>query len=178
MFFQYVFGSEPEEFILLFIYIFFGIAFVEETVKWFCCYIVGFNNKAFDKAYDMIIYAVFATLGFAFIEDILYIITSETALAVAIMRAIISIPAHACFAIIMGYFLGLVRYYANIKDRPKEVLYTLVSILLPTLVHAIFDTLLFAGNLISIALFFAFVIIVNILCFTNAHRLYKRNIDV
>lgn len=178
LFFQYVFGSEPEDFILLFIYIFFGIAFVEETVKWFCCYIVGFNNKAFDKAYDMIIYAVFATLGFAFIEDILYIITSETALAVAIMRAIISIPAHACFAIIMGYFLGLVRYYANIKDRPKEVLYTLVSILLPTLVHAIFDTLLFAGNLISIALFFAFVIIVNILCFTNAHKLYKRNIDV
>ena len=49
LFFQYVFGSEPEDFILLFIYIFFGIAFVEETVKWFCCYIVGFNNKAFDN---------------------------------------------------------------------------------------------------------------------------------
>ena len=94
------------------------------------------------------------------------------------MRAVISVPAHACFAIIMGYFLGLVRYYANIKDRAKEVLYTLISLLLPTLVHTIFDTLLFAGNILSVAIFFIFVIVVNILCFTNAHKLYKKNIDV
>ncbi len=177
-FFMYVFGEEPKEFIVLFIYIFFGIAFIEEVVKWFCCYFVGFNNKAFDKAYDMIIYAVFAALGFAFLEDLLYIFTSEGALAVAIMRAIISIPAHACFSIIMGYFLGLVRYYANIKDRYKEVLYTLLSILIPSLIHAIFDTLLMAGNALCIFLFFAFTITINIVCFTNAHKLYKRNIDV
>lgn len=178
LFFAYVVGDEPKDFILIFIYLFFGVAFIEEVVKWFCCYFVGFNNKAFDKAYDMIIYAVFASLGFAFVEDVLYIFTSEGALSVAIMRAVISIPAHACFSIIMGYFLGLVRYYANIKDRGKEVLYTLFSILLPSLIHAIFDTLLMVGNLLCVFLFFVFAITINILCFTSAHKLYKRNIDV
>ena len=162
----------------IFIYSFFGIAFIEEVVKWLCTYLVGFNNKAFDKAYDMIIYAVFTSLGFAFVEDILYIFANEAALATAIMRAVISIPGHACFAIIMGYFLGLVRYYANIKDRAREVLYTLFSILIPSIIHAIFDALLMTENDLYILLFFAFVITINILCFTNAHKLYKRNIDV
>lgn len=178
LFFQYIFGDEPTGFISILIYVFFGIAFIEEVVKWFNCYFVGFNNKAFDKAYDMIIYAVFASLGFAFIEDILYIFTSSGALATGIMRAVISVPAHACFAIIMGYFLGYVRYYANIKDRSREVLYTLLSILLPSLIHAIFDALLITGNLLTVAIFFLFVISINLLCFTNAHKLYKRNIDV
>ena len=164
--------------ISIFIYVFFGVAFIEEVVKWIGTYLVGFNNKAFDKAYDMIIYAVFTSLGFAFIEDILYIFTQEAALATAIMRAVISIPGHACFAIIMGYFLGLVRYYANIKDRGKEVLYTLFSILIPSIVHAIFDGLLMLDNPIFLFVFFVFIIAVNILCFTNAHKLYKRNIDV
>lgn len=178
LFFASIFEEEPKEFMLLLIHVFFGIAFIEETVKWICCYSVGFNNKAFDKAYDMIIYAVFASLGFAFLEDVLYIFTSTEALSVAIMRAIISIPAHACFAIIMGYFLGIVRYYANHKKIPQEILYTLISILLPSLVHAIFDTLLMASNTLCIMIFFIFVIAVNILCFTNAHKLYKKNIDV
>ena len=163
------------------IYVFFGVGFIEEVVKWIATYLVGFNNKAFDKAYDMIIYAVFTSLGFAFIEDLLYIFVLNSGtdqLATAILRAVISIPGHACFAIIMGYFLGLVRYYANKKDRGKEVLFTLFSILIPSIIHAIFDALIMMNNTLYICLFFVFVISINIFCFTNAHTMYKKNIDV
>jgi RsiW-degrading membrane proteinase PrsW (M82 family) len=180
-FFALIVGQEPNtnsSLLGIFIYYFFGVAFIEEVVKWIACYLVGFNNKAFDKAYDMIIYAVFTSLGFAFLEDVLYLLASENFLATAILRAVISIPGHACFAIIMGYFLSLVRYYANIKDRAREVLYTLLSILVPTTIHAIFDSLLTKENMIYTMIFFIFVISVNLLCFTNAHRLYKKNIDV
>ena len=181
LFFAGIVGIEPtndSSLGAIFIYTFFGIAFIEEVVKWIATYLVGFNNKAFDKAYDMIIYAVFTSLGFAFLEDVLYIVGSEHAIATAVMRAVISIPGHACFAIIMGYFLSIVRFYSNAKNRGKEVLFTLLSILIPTAIHAIFDTLLVKENMIYTMIFFIFVIAVNILCFTNAHKLYKKNIDV
>jgi len=181
VFFSGIIGFEPTtdtNIIATFIHTFFGVAFIEEVVKWVSCYLVGFNNKAFDKAYDMIIYAVFTALGFAFLEDILYIFGSENAIAVAVMRAVISIPGHACFAIIMGYYLSLVRYYANFKNRGKEILYTLFSILIPSFIHAIFDTLLIKENFIYTLLFFVFIIAVNLLCFMNANKLYKKNIDV
>ena len=54
----------------LFFNIFISIALVEEGAKWIVTRHVGFSNKEFDEIYDIIVYAVFASLGFACIENI------------------------------------------------------------------------------------------------------------
>ena len=56
------------------------------------------------KAKNIIVYAVFSSLGFACIENILYVLSGGV--GIAILRAILSVPGHMCFGVIMGYFLS------------------------------------------------------------------------
>lgn len=128
-------------FILLFINIFVGVALVEEGFKWIVTKKVGFDDKEFDEIYDIIVYSVFASLGFACIENILYVF--QYGFGNAIMRALTSIPGHTCFAVVMGYFFSKAKV-ASINNN--ESLFTknmILSILAPAFVHAMYDTLIF-----------------------------------
>ena len=62
------------------------------------------REKNFNEKLDGIIYSVFLSLGFATVENIIYILFEDptSVFQVSIIRAIISIPAHMMFAIIMG----------------------------------------------------------------------------
>ena len=57
------------------IYIFIGVALVEEGCKWIFAKAIGFNNKNFDQPYDIIVYTTFISLGFAALENILYVMS-------------------------------------------------------------------------------------------------------
>ena len=69
------------------------IAVIEELSKYIVISIMCFKNKYFKNPYDAIMYAVCISLGFAFVENIMYI--NNFGISVAISRAIFSIPAHA-----------------------------------------------------------------------------------
>ena len=71
--------------------------------------IVIWRNKNFNEPFDGIVYACFIGLGFAGIENIMYVFGNDTvggALTTGVMRALLSVPGHFLFAVIMGYFLG------------------------------------------------------------------------
>lgn len=72
---------------------FIGVALVEELYKALFVYKKGYNNKAFNYMYDGIVYAVFTSLGFATLENILYVL--EYGQSAALLRALVSVPAHA-----------------------------------------------------------------------------------
>ena len=91
------------DYISLFVKVFFGIALIEEFCKWCFVALLGYRSKYFDETYDIIIYAVFVSLGFACFENILYVM--QDGYTSAIIRALISVPGHMCFAISMGYYL-------------------------------------------------------------------------
>ena len=61
----------------LFIYVFLFVALIEEGSKFLMTYILGYNNKEFDEVYDMIVYASFVSLGFAFYENLIYIFLNK-----------------------------------------------------------------------------------------------------
>lgn len=111
-----VFGTEliGDSFIGLFIYAFFRVALLEELCKWLMLYLRGYNSKEFDESYDIIVYSVFVSLGFAFLENILFIIFSGRVETV-LLRAILSVPGHACFGIFMGYFLSISKRISSKK---------------------------------------------------------------
>ena len=60
------------DFLNILLYSFIGIALLEEICKWIMVYFRGYKHKEFEETYDIIIYSIFVSLGFAF-GEIVYI---------------------------------------------------------------------------------------------------------
>ena len=153
----------------LFISIYIGVALVEEFSKWIMVYLMSYHEKEFDEMYDMIVYSTFVSLGFACIENILYVMTNGV--YVGLLRAILSVPAHAFFGVFMGYYLGLAKiasYNDNIKLEKKN---KYLSIIVPMLLHGTFDYLLSLESIIYLLLFLVFVILLYIYAIKKIARI-------
>lgn len=159
------------DFLSIFINVFISVALVEEGFKWFVTKLVGYDNKEFDEIYDIIVYAVFASLGFACIENILYVFSSGV--STAIMRAIFSIPGHTCFAVVMGYFFTKAKIASINNHHGLYVRNLILSIICPTVVHTIYDALLFYSSDMSFIIFIIFDVIMVITCFIIVGRTSK-----
>ncbi len=79
----------------------------EEVSKWIVLYWLVMKSDHFDEHYDGIQYAVFVSLGFALVENVLYVF--EGGLTVAFFRGVLAVPGHGFFAVLMGYFLSQAR---------------------------------------------------------------------
>lgn len=138
----------------LFIYMFCGVALVEEGMKYFFLKKYLFNRPEFNEPLDGIVYAVMVSLGFATVENISYVIgAQEQGTNVAILRMFSAIPLHASCGVIMGYFVGMAKFN---KENYNSLL--LKGVLIATLVHAIYNYFLFLGQgqiLSFVALFVA-----------------------
>lgn len=166
-----IFSADPETLNLLelVIQIFIGVALIEEVSKWLLTYIISYNHKEFEEIYDMIVYCAFVALGFAFFENVLYVF--DGGIGVGIARALLAVPGHACDGIFMGYYLGLAKQseiFGNKKLKFKNII---LSILVPTIMHGIYDYCLYAGYLIFLLIFIIFVILVYIFSVKKIKRM-------
>ena len=84
------------------------VATVEELSKFFGVRMWIYHHKEFDEPFDGIVYCVMAALGFAAVENVMYVM--QGGLQVALVRAIFAIPAHAIMGVFIGYFLGLQKH--------------------------------------------------------------------
>ena len=89
------------------------------------------RNHAFDEPMDGIVYGVTASLGFATIESMMFI--SRVGWEAAISRALTAVPAHACFGVVMGYFVSQAHF--NLKKKLSIWFGLLAAIFL----HALYD---------------------------------------
>ena len=156
------------------LYAFVGIALIEEFSKWVFIYSIAWKNKEFNHVYDAIVYCVFVSLGFATFENLLYVLSSESiasAFSVAFGRMIFSVPGHAFFGVLMGYYLGLAKLtsFNGIKDKSKK--YLMLSIILPTICHFLFDYLLMINLEYSFLLFVVFVVVMFSAALSKVKRL-------
>ena len=83
---------------------FFVAALPEESLKLFALWMVLRKNPYFDEHYDAIVYAVCVGLGFAALENYMYVVDDADWLTTGIFRALLSVPAHYAFAVLMGYY--------------------------------------------------------------------------
>ena len=90
---------------------YFLVALPEEICKFFMLFWYAYQKKEFDEPFDGIVYAVMVGMGFATVENISYV--SEYGMMTGIMRMFLAVPAHASFAILMGYFMGKARFSAK-----------------------------------------------------------------
>ena len=152
------------------------VGLVEEGCKWFFTKKFGYDNKEFDEIYDIIVYSVFVSLGFACIENIFYVL--QNGLGNAILRAIISIPGHTMFAVFMGYFFAKAKVSSINNNEQLNKKNMIFSILVPTVVHTLFDTFLMCGG-IYLAIFLFFDITMVVIGFITVDKVSKvqRNVS-
>ena len=112
--------------------------FPEELCKFIILFLFFWKNKNFNEHMDGIVYATFVSLGFACIENILYVFSNG--FGTGVMRAIISVPGHFLFGVLMGYFFSLAKF-----SKEKSSL-LLLSYLVPACAHGLFDWLLMATD--------------------------------
>lgn len=126
-------------------------AFTEEVFKFLALYLLVWKSPSFNEKFDGIVYAVFVSLGFAAVENVLYVM--EGGLQTAMIRAITAVPAHAIFGISMGYYLGIAHMYKELR-KP----YLRKAILVPILLHGVYDFILMVEIDWLLLLFIPFVI--------------------
>lgn len=153
----------------LIIYMFIGVALIEECCKWIIVYKFSYNDKNFDEIYDMIVYSVFVALGFAFFENLLYVYLGG--ISTGIVRALSAVPGHAFYGVFMGYYLGLAKQ-SNINNRKDlNTKYIILSILVPIILHGIYDYCLSSGKVIFIIIFLIFIILLYVYAIKKIKRM-------
>lgn len=127
-------------------------AFSEELFKWLVFMLLIWRNKNFNEKMDGIVYAVFISLGFAAVENLLYVFGAEDGHSVGLVRAITAVPAHALFGIAMGFHFGLARFSKSGGGN------LMASLLVPIILHGIYDFLLMAEKPFLLLVFVVYVV--------------------
>ena len=130
----------------LFVEIFVYVAVVEELIKFGAVRIKAYRSPHFNEVMDGIVYAVAAGLGFATVENIAYVL--QAGLSVAIFRAFLSVPGHAVWAGIMGFYLGIAKCRTVSKNRAHLEIVKGVGIAI--VLHGIYDTFVLSENVLAV----------------------------
>ena len=117
---------------------FFIVAMIEELGKFVGMIILTWNNKNFDHSYDGVIYGVCSSLGFATLENILYVF--QGGIGLGILRAVTAIPLHCSCGVVMGYFYSKARENANNGEGAAGNM--LISYLSAMGIHGLYDFVL------------------------------------
>jgi len=118
-----------------FIKAFIVVALVEEFSKYLIVRFVAQRNKAFNEPFDGIVYAVMVSMGFAALENVLYVF--QYGVENGFLRAFTAVPAHATFGILMGYFMGKAKF------SNKRIQLNMTGLLVATVFHGAYDFFLF-----------------------------------
>lgn len=123
---------------------FFIIALTEEVAKYFIVKSTIFNSYALDEPLDVMLYMVVAALGFAALENILYLFSPfydaplstvvGITITISFIRFIGATFLHTLCSALLGYFV--VKSFFDAKKRLK---FTVIGISLAVLLHGLYD---------------------------------------
>lgn len=128
LFFQSTLGSALKAYLM--------VALPEEVCKYFMLKKYAYQQPEYDEPFDGIVYAVMVGMGFATVENIIYVY--EYGVATGVVRMFLAVPAHATFAIIMGYFMGKAKF-----SQKRETYLLLAGLFWAVAFHGSYDFFLF-----------------------------------
>lgn len=145
----------------------------EELCKFFFLRRLTWRCPEFNYRFDGIVYAVFVTLGFAALENVMYLFGYGPDVLVA--RGLLSIPGHATFGVFMGFYYTqgkLADVYGEVGRRRK---YLWLALLMPAVLHGFFDFCLMSEDSTLSMVFFLFVIVLDVICVKLVRRESQRD---
>jgi len=122
---------------------FFVASAVEEGLKWVLFTATILRWREFDEDMDGLVYGATMALGLAAVENLHYVLVCHgrpgcNALALALLRGVFSVPAHALFGASMGYFLGRAKFA---RHHWRYAYLVPASLLVPWVFHGLYDHL-------------------------------------
>ena len=165
---------------------FIGVALVEELGKFAFLYFATKNNKNFNSLFDGIIYSVFVSLGFAALENVLYVFNGG--LQVALLRAFLSVPGHMFFGVLMGYYYSLWHVTEKAKLWEKKFKdegvipqhrsisskgHMTMCLLMPILAHGAYDFCCSIGSGLMTLVFIILEVFLYVHCFGKINKISK-----
>ncbi|MCR5687233.1 MAG: PrsW family intramembrane metalloprotease [Lachnospiraceae bacterium] len=147
------------------------VAVAEEAGKYFVLKRASWKDPAFNYTFDGVVYAVTVSLGFATLENILYLF--EGGIGTAVVRALFSVPGHAIDAVYMGYYYGLAKYAAAFKDMGLMKKNLKKAFFVPVILHGFYDFCLSTEYGIFILIFLVFEVVITVLAAKKFLRLSK-----
>lgn len=128
-------------------------------------------NPVFNEKLDGIVYCVMAALGFATIENIMYVVFRFSDIeSIGLYRAILSVPAHMLFAVTMGYYLSLAKF--SLTPVEQQYFYK-KSLTVPVILHGTYDFILMSGIELLMLFFIPFVIFMWVVNLKKLNVYYK-----
>lgn len=174
---------ETDTFLYILIDNFILTALAEEGFKYVMLKSRTWRAPQFNCKFDGVVYAVYVSLGFAAFENILYCI--DGGVSDAVLRMFTSVPSHACDAVYMGYFYSQAKQASLLENKKAERKNKRLALWIPVLLHGIYDCLICmdeeivgeAVSIISILLWFGFVIATFVISFVIVNILSKTDAD-
>ncbi|MBX2897467.1 MAG: PrsW family intramembrane metalloprotease [Cyclobacteriaceae bacterium] len=141
------------------------VALVEEFSKFIFVRGILYKNSHFNEPFDGIVYSVMVSMGFATLENVLYAFNGG--MGTAIMRMFTAVPAHATFAVLMGFYLGKAKF------EHKKSYYAFHALGVATLFHGAYDYCLFVSWVPGIVLGALLSLVVGIWLSKKAIRIHQ-----
>lgn len=140
-----------------------GVGVIKEGCKFILLRRRTWEDANFNFRYDGIVYAVFVSLGFAAFENILYVF--QYGLEIAPSRALLAVPAHFGFAVVMGMFYGRAKVCQVYGDDGGTDANLRFGYLLAVGLHAFYDAAAMIETSVSILIFLTFVVVMYIVIY-------------
>ena len=137
IFFQSYFidWENPQSLYATSLFAFLGVALTEELSKFILFRRFVYPQKDFNEPIDGIVYGVMVGLGFATLENVMYVFNAEqNGFSTALGRAFTAVPAHAAFGVLMGAYVGLAKFFPE-----KATVYTIIGVGLAVFFHGAYD---------------------------------------
>ncbi len=119
----------------------------EETVKIAIMAAIALRARDFDEPMDGVVYGTAVGLGFAAVENLLYLVGAGTGWEVmAVTRGILSVPFHGALGAIAGAYIARARFggVLGAHGRWRRPRLFVSAWLIPVVLHSVFDASLFS----------------------------------
>lgn len=133
------------------------VACSEELCKIAPVRLAAWKSPAFDYRFDAVVYTVSSALGFAAIENILYVVQSD--LRTAVSRAVLSVPGHFFFAVAMGLLLSRAKQAEKHGRGRRRTVLCALAVLVPAALHGFWDLCLSIRRGWAVIAFYCFVLV-------------------
>ena len=164
-------GLDPYSVIYLLIENFLVVALAEEGSKRVLLKLGSWNNPAFNYVFDGVVYAVCVSLGFAGLENVLYI--GGFGMDIAVIRGLAAVPLHCICGVFMGHYYGLEKTYVvrGMVNEAKNA--KLMGLLIPILIHGFYDFAASIGSDTFVYIWLVFVVVMDIVAIRSIKK-YSR----
>ena len=120
----------------------------EESIKVSIIAAIALRARDFDEPMDGVVYGTAVGLGFAAVENLLYVASNTNWAFVAIMRGVLSVPGHGAFGAIAGTYIARARFGgalgAHRTSHLRRLRLFFSAWFIPVVLHTLFDGSLFS----------------------------------